>query len=74
VATLEAECGSGCTFWFYVAKDLHHSNHVRVFERAFDTHCVEVCERRLIEKLRIHHAACCEMIDDKVEELDRISS
>jgi hypothetical protein len=43
-----AEFVSGCKFWFYVARDLHHSNQVRVFERAFDTLCVEICEARRI--------------------------
>jgi hypothetical protein len=45
-----------------------------MFEHAFDALCVEIGERRFIKEHRVHDAARGEMIDDKVQELDLISS
>ena len=65
---------SGCKFRFYLPQYLHQTNHVGLFEHAFDTIAVEIGERSFVKELRVHYAARGEMIDDKIEEFELIRS
>jgi hypothetical protein len=58
----------------YLPQYLDQTNHVGLFEHAFDTIAVEIREGSFIKQLRVHDAARGEVINNKVEEFELIRS
>src|ERR1700738_867248 len=65
---------SGCDPWFNLSQYLYQTDHVGLFEHAFDTIAVEISEGSLIQQRRVHHAARGEVIDNEVQEFELIRS
>ena len=55
--------------WLDIAQDLHELNHLGWLEDPLDALGVEIRERALIKKLRVHEVPLRQVIDNQVEKL-----